>query len=117
MKNNIFKIMATVASVCVAGVMVAFACSKTSLANDVASIVDNKTIQSNTDEYAVFSAVAVNRKGIAVAGGQILEFGQEVDAGPSNGLVVGGLFFRNIGLRNTEITSGEKANELPNTLA
>ncbi len=52
MKNNIFKIMATVASVCVAGVMVAFACSKTSLANDVASIVDNIEIQTGVDEFA-----------------------------------------------------------------
>lgn len=52
----------------------------------------------------VYSAIAVNRKGIATAGGQILEFGQgrEVDGewqsdDPSDSLVIGGLFFRNVG--------------------
>ena len=52
----------------------------------------------------VYSAIAVNRKGIATAGGQILEFGRgsEVDGewvsdDPSDSLVIGGLFFRNVG--------------------
>ena len=42
----------------------------------------------------VYTAVAVNRKGIVTAGGQICEFGQTVDADPSDNLVIGGLFFR-----------------------
>ena len=42
----------------------------------------------------VYSVVKVNEKGIATAGGQILEFGKNVGEGPSNTLAVGGLFFR-----------------------
>jgi hypothetical protein len=62
------------------------------------------------DQAVVYSAVAVNRKGITVAGGQILEFGKgeyivdEVSGesvwvanDPSDSLVIGGLFFRNLG--------------------
>ena len=56
------------------------------------------------DTPVVYSAVAVNKKGITVAGGQILEFGrgQEVDGqwvseDPSDALVIGGLFFRDLG--------------------
>lgn len=61
------------------------------------------------DSAAVYSAVAVNRQGITVAGGQILEFGRGeyitnedgesvwVSDDPSDSLVIGGLFFRNIG--------------------
>ena len=52
----------------------------------------------------VYSAVAVNRQGLAIAGGQILEFGsgsmvdgEWVSEDPSDHLVIGGLFFRNIG--------------------
>lgn len=52
----------------------------------------------------VYSAVAVNRKGITVAGGQILEFGRGqlvdgewVSQEPSDALVIGGLFFRDLG--------------------
>lgn len=41
-----------------------------------------------------YSVVKVNDKGIVTAGGQIVEFGQTVGAGPSESLAVGGLFFR-----------------------
>ena len=43
-----------------------------------------------------YSAVHVNKKGIIVAGGQIVEFGTEVNADPSASLAVGGLFFRKL---------------------
>lgn len=45
-------------------------------------------------EEGVYSAVAINSKGIATAGGSIIEFGQTVGADPSASLAVGGLFFR-----------------------
>jgi hypothetical protein len=52
----------------------------------------------------VYSAVAVNKYGITTAGAQILEFGtgeyvneQWVSHDPSESLVIGGLFFRDIG--------------------
>ena len=50
----------------------------------------------------VYSALAINTKGLAVAGGQILEFGiydetTETSSEPSESLVIGGLFFRNVG--------------------
>lgn len=48
----------------------------------------------------VYSAVQVNGKGIAVAGGQIVEFGSEVNADPSSSLAVGGLFFRLLEVNN-----------------
>lgn len=41
-----------------------------------------------------YSVVQVNNKGIVVAGAQMIEFGKEVNAGPSDSLAVGGLFFR-----------------------
>lgn len=41
-----------------------------------------------------YSVVQVNSKGIVVAGAQMIEFGKEVNAGPSDSLAVGGLFFR-----------------------
>jgi hypothetical protein len=44
----------------------------------------------------VYSAVKVNTKGIVIAGGQIVEFGTVKDAGPSDSLAVGGLFFRKL---------------------
>ena len=44
----------------------------------------------------VYSVVKVNAKGIATAGGQIVEFGSAVNAGPSDSLAVGGLFFRKV---------------------
>ena len=47
-------------------------------------------------EAGVYSAVSVNTKGLVNGGGQIVEFGQEVNAGPSDALVIGGLFFRRI---------------------
>lgn len=43
-----------------------------------------------------YSAVSVNAKGIVTAGGQIVEFGKEVNAGPSESLAIGGLFFRRL---------------------
>lgn len=43
-----------------------------------------------------YSAVHVNKKGVVVAGGQIVEFGTEVNADPSASLAVGGLFFRKL---------------------
>lgn len=42
----------------------------------------------------VYSAVSVNSKGIVNAAGHMIEFGTEVDADPSDSLVIGGLFFR-----------------------
>lgn len=42
----------------------------------------------------VYSAIAVNSKGIAYAGGHIVEFGKNKNADPSDSLAVGGLFFR-----------------------
>ena len=51
MKNNIFKALAVTTSVVVVGVIMAIVCSSTTLAKDIASITDNKTIQSNTDEF------------------------------------------------------------------
>ena len=49
-----------------------------------------------SEEPVVYSAVSVNNKGIAVAGGQVIEFGKTVGADPTNNLVVGGLFFRKL---------------------
>jgi hypothetical protein len=55
----------------------------------------------NQEGSVVYSAIAVNKKGIATAGGQILEFGTYSEAtgssDPSDSLVIGGLFFRNVG--------------------
>ena len=55
----------------------------------------------NQTGSVVYSAIAVNAKGIATAGGQILEFGTYSEAtgssDPSDSLVIGGLFFRNVG--------------------
>lgn len=42
----------------------------------------------------VYSAVAVNAKGLITAGGHIVEFGTTEDADPSDSLVIGGLYFR-----------------------
>ena len=62
--------------------------------NKTITLGESGVIKDATQDYAVYSAVAVNRQGIAVAGGQIIEFGQEVNADPSDSLAVGGLFFR-----------------------
>ena len=56
----------------------------------------------DSENSEVYSAVAVNKKGIATAGGQILEFGSYnaetgVSSEPSDALVIGGLFFRDLG--------------------
>lgn len=51
----------------------------------------------------VYSAIAVNSKGLAVAGGQILEFGKTDESDPTNALVIGGLFFR---MHSTEDSNG-----------
>lgn len=56
----------------------------------------------DSENSVVYSAVAVNKKGIATAGGQILEFGSYnaetgVSSEPSDALVIGGLFFRDLG--------------------
>ena len=67
-------------------------------------VQDDSGIHGQTGSV-VYSAIAVNRKGIATAGGQILEFGQGsydennnwVSNDPSDSLVIGGLFFRNVG--------------------
>lgn len=45
-------------------------------------------------EEGVYSVVKVNQKGIATAGGQIIQFGKPEDNVPSDSLAVGGLFFR-----------------------
>lgn len=42
----------------------------------------------------VYSAVAVNSKGLVTAAGHMVEFGSVADADPSDSLVIGGLFFR-----------------------
>lgn len=56
----------------------------------------------NTNSYemndhmtaGVYSAMAVNSKGVVTAGGHIVEFGTVEDADPSDSLAIGGLFFR-----------------------
>ena len=58
-------------------------------------------IGAGQDEPGVFSAVAVNAKGIAVAGGQILEFGKAGQTKPSESLVIGGLYLQNKGTANS----------------
>lgn len=71
---------------------------------------DNRFVQGDSgvhyqDNSVVYSAIAVNKKGIATAGGQILEFGTGaydsednwISSDPSDSLVIGGLFFRNVG--------------------
>lgn len=47
-------------------------------------------------ENIVYSAVNVNNRGLVTAGGQIVEFGTQENADPSESLVVGGLFFRRL---------------------
>lgn len=47
-------------------------------------------------ENIVYSAVNVNNRGLVTAGGQIVEFGTQENADPSESLVVGGLFFRKL---------------------
>jgi hypothetical protein len=70
--------------------------------NNKFELADSGVIPTDKTEPAVFSAVAVNKKGITVAGGQILEFGANEGDNPSDSLVIGGLFFRNMGARNKE---------------
>lgn len=43
-----------------------------------------------------YSAVQVNAKGIAIAGGKILEVGAQNQTTPSNDLAVGGIFFKQV---------------------
>ena len=57
---------------------------------------DSGVIVENGENATVYSAVAVNKKGIVTAGGHIVEFGTDVNEGPSDSLVVGGLFFRKL---------------------
>lgn len=87
------------------------------LGNDVLDtrtrIYNGKNIITNTDLYGtydatnkamvapdsgivagVYSAIAFNSKGIACAGGHIVEFGKTKNADPSDSLAIGGLFFR-----------------------
>lgn len=58
----------------------------------------NKTISVTLGDSGVtagtYSAVQVNAKGIAVAGGQIIEVGTSGQTTPSNSLATGGLFFK-----------------------
>ena len=58
----------------------------------------NKTITLNLGDSGVsagtYSAVQVNAKGIAVAGGQIIEVGTSGQTQPSASLATGGLFFK-----------------------
>lgn len=65
------------------------------------SITNSLQIPDSGITEGVYSAVQVNSKGIAVAGGQIVEFGSVVNADPSNSLAVGGLFFRLLEVDNT----------------
>lgn len=57
---------------------------------------DSGVLPADAEKPAVYSAVSVNKKGIVVAGGQMVEFGDEVGADPSASLAVGGLFFRKL---------------------
>lgn len=57
---------------------------------------DSGALANGATDPQVYSAVSVNKKGIVVAGGQIIEFGTEVNANPSSSLAVGGLFFRKL---------------------
>lgn len=43
-----------------------------------------------------YSAVYVNKQGLVTAGGQMVEFGKDVNADPSAELAIGGLFFRKL---------------------
>lgn len=60
----------------------------------------NKTISVTLGDSGVtagtYSAVQVNAKGIAVAGGQMIEIGSSGQTTPSNTLATGGLFFKQI---------------------
>lgn len=46
--------------------------------------------------FATYSALKVNAKGIAVAGGTIIEVGATNQTTPSNNLAVGGIFFKEV---------------------
>ena len=58
----------------------------------------NKTITANLGDSGVtagtYSAIQVNSKGIAVAGGQMVEIGASGQSTPSSSLATGGLFFK-----------------------
>ena len=58
----------------------------------------NKTISVTLGDSGVtagtYSAIQVNSKGIAVAGGQMIEIGTSGQASPSSNLATGGLFFK-----------------------
>lgn len=60
----------------------------------------NKTISVTLGDSGVtagtYSAVQVNAKGIAVAGGQMIEIGGASQTEPSATLATGGLFFKQI---------------------
>lgn len=58
-------------------------------------LVDTGVVPSGQDT-AVFSAVAVNSKGIVQNGGLSMEFGKAGQTTPSTSLMVGGLFFERI---------------------
>lgn len=58
-------------------------------------LVDTGVVPSGQDT-AVFSAVAVNSKGIVQNGGLSMEFGKAGQTTPSTSLMVGGLFFKRI---------------------
>lgn len=58
-------------------------------------LVDTGVVPSGQDT-AVFSAVAVNSKGIVQNGGLSMEFGKAGQTAPSTSLMVGGLFFKRI---------------------
>lgn len=54
----------------------------------------NVSLADSGIKEGVYTAVKVNKKGIVVAGGNMIEFGHSTTAEPSEALVVGGLFFR-----------------------
>lgn len=57
--------------------------------------VTNSYVAPDTGVAAgVYSAVAVNSKGLVTAAGHMVEFGSVENADPSDALVIGGLFFR-----------------------
>ena len=54
------------------------------------------TLAKSGVKAGAYTAVRVNEQGIVTGGAQAIEFGETVNAGPSDALVYGGLFFRMI---------------------
>lgn len=54
------------------------------------------TLSNSGVTVGTYSAVSVNAKGLVTSGGQVVEVGENGQTTPSSGLVVGGLFFKDI---------------------